>query len=305
MDPSPSFTATFLVDQSPQEVFDAITNVRGWWSQEIEGDTSRLGSEFTYHYQDVHRCKMRVVEAVPGKKIVWHVLENHFSFTKDKTEWKDTKIAFEISPRGNKTEVQFTHQGLVFEYECYQICADAWTSYITVSLRNLITTGQGNPNLLSAEPEVPTAVSPDFTTSFTVDQSPEEVFEAINNVREWWGGEIEGASTRVGDEFSYRYKDLHFSRQKVSELVPGRKVVWRVIDAALTFTKDQGEWKGTDIVFEISRKGGRTEVQFTHVGLVPAFQCFEDCSAGWRYYVNGSLMHFITGKSQVQPVKGL
>jgi len=304
MDPSPSFTTTFLVDQSPEEAFDAITNVRGWWSQEIEGDTARLGGEFTYHYQDVHRCKMRVVEAVPGKRIAWHVLENHFSFTKDKTEWKDTRIVFEISPRGTQTEVKFTHQGLVFEYECYQVCADAWTSYVTVSLRNLISTGQGNPNLVSADPEVP-ASSRDFTTSFTVDQGPDEAFDAINNVRGWWGGDIEGEFSRLGDEFSYRYQDLHFSRQKVTELVPGQRVVWRVVDAALTFTRDQGEWKGTDIVFEIFPRGERTEVKFTHRGLVPALECFEDCSTGWRFYVNGSLFHFIGGKTPVQPIEAL
>ena len=143
---TPDFTATLLVDQTPKQVFDAINNVRGWWSEEIEGGTNKLNDEFKYHYEDVHRCKMKTIELVPNEKVVWHVLDNYFKFTKDKNEWKDTKIIFEISQQDNKTQLRFTHLGLVPQYECYEICSDAWTNYIQNSLRNLITTGKGQPN---------------------------------------------------------------------------------------------------------------------------------------------------------------
>jgi hypothetical protein len=86
---------------------------------------------------------MKLIEVVPDKKVVWHVLDNYFKFTKDKSEWKDTKIIFEISRQDNKTQIRFTHQGLVPDYECFEICRDAWTNYIQNSLRSLITTGIG------------------------------------------------------------------------------------------------------------------------------------------------------------------
>ena len=140
------FTTTILVDNTPEEVFNAINNVRGWWSEEIEGSTDKLNSEFDYHYEDVHRCKIKIIELVPNKKVVWSVLDNYFKFTKDKSEWKGTKIIFDIAEKDNKTEMRFTHHGLVPAYECYEICRDAWTGYIQKSLRNLITAGKGQPN---------------------------------------------------------------------------------------------------------------------------------------------------------------
>ena len=77
----------------------------------------------------------------------------------------------------------------------------------------------------------------DYSTSFTVDQSPEEVFDAIDNVRGWWSEEIDGSTDKLGAEFKFHYKDLHRSTQKITELLPGKKVVWRVSDARLNFVE--------------------------------------------------------------------
>jgi hypothetical protein len=140
------FTAAISVERTPEEAFDAINNVRGWWSENIEGGTEKLGDEFTYRYKDVHSCKIKIAELIPGKKVVWHVLDNRFNFTKDKNEWKGTDVIFEVSKKGNKTEVRFTHRGLVPEYECFDVCSNAWGSYINDSLRSLIATGKGQPN---------------------------------------------------------------------------------------------------------------------------------------------------------------
>lgn len=140
------FTTSILVDQSPQEAFRAIQNIRAWWSEGIVGSTDKLNDVFHYQYEDVHSCSMKLVEMVPDQKLVWLVLDNYFNFTKDQAEWKGTRIRFEILRKGDKTEIEFTHIGLNPEMECYSLCRDGWTNYIQNSLRSLITTGKGQPN---------------------------------------------------------------------------------------------------------------------------------------------------------------
>jgi hypothetical protein len=301
-----NYTTSFTVDQTPEEAFAAINNVRGWWSQAIEGSTDKLGAEFNYHYQDLHRCTFNITEFVPGKKVVWHVLDNYFNFIKDKNEWIGTDVVFEIARKGDKTEVLFTHVGLVPAYECYDVCSNAWGSYITSSLRNLMTTGKGQPNPIEEVVSQARQMSDqNYTTSFTVDQSPEEVFAAVNNVRGWWSEEIEGSTDKLGAEFEFHSGDVHRSTQKITEFVPGKKVVWHVLDSQINFVKDKTEWTGTDIIFEITRKNDRTELRFAHVGLVPAIECYGSCSDAWGFYINHSLFILITkGKGQPNQQEG-
>jgi len=141
-----NFSTTFSVDQTPNEVFNEVNNVRGWWSERIDGGTDQLNDEFTYQRWELHKCTMKLIEVVPGKKVVWLCLDNYFSFTKDQTEWVGTKIEFDISEKDGKTQLRFTHRGLTQAYECYDICFNAWTFYINGSLHDLITKGKGQPN---------------------------------------------------------------------------------------------------------------------------------------------------------------
>ena len=143
---SQSYTTTFTVDQTPGEAFDAINNVRGWWSGNIEGNTDKLGDEWTYRYKDIHYSKQRITEFVPGKRVVWLVLDSYLNFIEDKTEWNGTKVTFDVATKGDKTEVRFSHLGLTPEVECYDACSNAWGGYVNSSLRNLIAKGTGQPN---------------------------------------------------------------------------------------------------------------------------------------------------------------
>jgi len=138
----------------------------------------------------------------------------------------------------------------------------------------------------------------DFSTTFTTDRAPAEVFSAINRVTEWWIDEIEGHSGKLHDEFSVRFADVHYSKQKLVEFIPEKKVTWLVTDSNLSFLSNRSEWTGTRITFDISREGDKTKVRFTHSGLVPEIECYRDCSNAWSEYVNSLLQLVKTRKGQ-------
>ncbi|OCX51195.1 ATPase [Mucilaginibacter sp. PPCGB 2223] len=141
-----NFTMTFLVDQSPKEVFDAVTNVAGWWSETVEGGTHNLNDEFSYRHGDLHYSKHKLIEVVPNKRVVWLTTDSELTFVENKTEWTGTTIIFDIAEKDGKTELTFVHQGLVPQFECYKACFGGWTYYLQESLLPLITTGNGNPD---------------------------------------------------------------------------------------------------------------------------------------------------------------
>lgn len=104
--------------------------------------------------------------------------------------------------------------------------------------------------------------------------------------------------------FYYHYQDLHRCVLKTTESVPNKKVVWHVLHNDFNFTEDETEWTGTDIVFEIARRGAQTEVRFKHLGLVPAYECYSVCSDAWGTYVRGSLRDLIaTGEGAPNPIE--
>jgi hypothetical protein len=141
--------------------------------------------------------------------------------------------------------------------------------------------------------------SQNLTFTITVDQTPEEAFAAINNVRGWWSGDIDGNTETLGAQWTYRYKDIHYSKQRITALLPGKRVAWLVVDSYLNFVEDKKEWNGTEITFDITSNGGQTEVRFSHLGLTPDVECFEGCTSAWGFIINTSLRNLIsTGKGE-------
>ena len=140
------FTSILLTSASPKEAFTAINNVRGWWTENIEGSTNKLRDIFTVRFGTTWKT-FKIVEVVPGEKVIWLITDCYLPWNGDKTEWTGTKISFEISKKREQTQIRFSHLGLVPELECFKSCSNAWTGYIQNSLQRLINTGKGKPTV--------------------------------------------------------------------------------------------------------------------------------------------------------------
>jgi Activator of Hsp90 ATPase homolog 1-like protein len=132
----------------------------------------------------------------------------------------------------------------------------------------------------------------DYAASILVKATVNKAFQNINQVTTWWTENIEGSSEKLNDVFTIHFGEA-FITMKIVESVPDKKVVWNVTDCYLHWFADKKEWKGTRIVFEISAEGDSTRIQFTHVGLEPQLECYDNCVKGWDQYIKGSLAKLI------------
>lgn len=129
-----------------------------------------------------------------------------------------------------------------------------------------------------------------FTRSLYTARSPEEIFDLLLDVKAWWSGiygeTITGRSSKINDEFSFLAGGgVHFSKQRLIELVPNSRITWLVLESNLTFLADTKEWANTKIQFDITKQGGQTMVTFEHEGLIPPFECYNECSEAWTAYM--------------------
>ena len=136
------------------------------------------------------------------------------------------------------------------------------------------------------------------TTSFhriiEVNVSSEEAMAKISQVNNWWAKKINGKTQKLNDKFRVDFGETYVDFQ-ISELVPNKKVVWKVTDCNLHWINNKKEWNGTEVVFEILGKGKAAKIDFTHIGLVPGVECYNDCEVGWNEHIGVSLVRFING----------
>jgi len=270
------YTVAIDVAKSPNDVFDHIINdVPGYWPEEMEGKCTQPGDEFIFRTGDSHYSKNKVVELVPDKKMVWLVTESLRNT--DNYDWTGTKMIFELTPGPNSTLLEFTYDGVVLENE-YERLVQICDMVIKERLYHLFTSGKS------------------YTTTIEVAQPPHDVFKRITtDIAKWWGGQdLEGDSTKLNDEFVIDHPGTHYSRQKLVELIPDKKITWLITESTMSWLKDPTEWANTKLIFDITSKEDTTVLHFTHEGLTPDKQCYARCSEGWDTVIKDYLFNLIT-----------
>ncbi|MBS1605509.1 MAG: SRPBCC domain-containing protein [Bacteroidetes bacterium] len=268
-----SYTVSIEFTMPVDTVFPQLIDLSKWWPEDYVGESIGPGSEFVLKIGDEHFSKNRVIEFIPDKKLAWMTTES--IRRSDNYDWTGTKMIFELTPLGRGCSLSFTYDGVVLEEEqerLIQICDYC----IRIKLYNLIES---------------------VKVTIEVARPRHEVFEIMTaDVRNWWGGkDLTGKSTLLNDEFVIDHPGTHYSKQQLTEVIPGKKIVWQVTEGTLYWLKnDKNEWTNTRMIIELTDHGSGTIINFTHEGVVPGKECYEACRQGWNTVLKDYLFNYIT-----------
>src|SRR4051794_11278087 len=109
----------------------------------------------------------------------------------------------------------------------------------------------------------------DYRRTINVTNPSDEAFEKIGNVRDWWADNTIGETHELGGNFTIHFSEETFVAFRITEAIPGTKIVWLVEDCYLHWLTDKKEWNGTRVIFDVAEIDGKTSVTMTHEGLHP------------------------------------
>lgn len=123
--------------------------------------------------------------------------------------------------------------------------------------------------------------------AIAIEAAPAKVYRALTTapgLQGWWTGDAKAqARVRSVAVFGFGGGATVF-RMRIVKLAPGKRVEWRCLG-------DDKEWKGTRLRFKLKRrKGGGTELRFTHAGWRSTKGWFRLCNTTW-----GALMFYLKG----------
>ncbi|MGZ3839569.1 MAG: SRPBCC family protein [Flavisolibacter sp.] len=133
-----------------------------------------------------------------------------------------------------------------------------------------------------------------FNSSISTSLSAIETTKKIGNVPEWWGITFSGSSEKENDKFIVKMGGDSFFDFTVTELIPGKRVVWLVTDCNMPWYSDKKEWANTKLIFDLTENNGVTDLNFIHEGLTPEVECYKDCAPGWTHWIQTSLYSYLT-----------
>jgi len=139
-----------------------------------------------------------------------------------------------------------------------------------------------------------------YQQTLVINAEPSAVYAAIatqKGVRGWWT-ETCTADAHAGGTSQFRFGTI-CKDMSIEQLDPNRGVRWFCtrVDVGSESNAQITEWVGTEMAFRLTPTiDGKTRLDFEHIGLVPALECYDLCSNCWSYFL-GSLQQLVeTGR---------
>lgn len=283
---------TMVVQAKPEHAFEVFTAGMGrWWLRNCSINPTkspiaevviepRVGGRWFERGSDGSECDW-------GKVLVWEPSRRLVLAWQINAQWQfDPALTTEVEVNFNAQSSKATK--ITLEHRKLERYGDS-ASVVRDGL------GGGWGGLLERYAAAVADMTADknYRCEFTANVTAKEAFKGISRVSEWWAKNFEGSAQNLNDVFTVRFGET-FVTFKLTEVIPDAKVVWTITDCYLHWLKDKTEWTNTKVVWEISEKNKSTEINFTHVGLVPEIECYEACIKGWDEYVKGSLPKLLT-----------
>jgi hypothetical protein len=140
------FDISISANISAGEAIKKINNVPAWWGVTFSGNSEKQNDKFIIKMGGESFFNFTVAELIPGKRVVWLVTDCNMPWYADKKEWANTRLIFDLTENNSVTDLNFMHEGLTPEVECYKDCVPGWTHWIKKSLYSYFTTGKGDFN---------------------------------------------------------------------------------------------------------------------------------------------------------------
>ncbi len=130
-----------IIEASPEKVYAALTNqdqLSAWWTKAITEEKEGSTATFFFGPAGDHQVKMEITDLVPNKRVCWKCVDG---------PWVNTEsFQFNIQTDERGSVLQFSNTGWSESDAFFMHCNSKWGFFLSVSLKNLLEKGVGQPH---------------------------------------------------------------------------------------------------------------------------------------------------------------
>ena len=135
------YTQSVNAKSTSNRAFLAITQeIDKWWGS-VDAPITQAGDIFTITFGHAY-WTFKITEYIPNKSVVWQCIDGQPELN---NEWIGHNLKWMIHNNDDMTTISFNQSGLNPTLPCYDICSAAWDSFILISLKEYLETGNGSP----------------------------------------------------------------------------------------------------------------------------------------------------------------